>query len=573
MSRITWALIFSFLTLTSSGQSSFHRFDTLFQDFSRFEVSHLNVKSLDNLCVLAKVWGLMKYYHPKVRSGAYNWDYELFAILLKVVDVFAGERDSILLHWIHTFSYTSFNSDTPLNHTTKQTDAPYLQWIDNSGINMDLRCALKMIINKKMGRNSYYIEIGEIPKPEFVNEEKYERNPYPDAGYRLLAIYRYWNVINYYYPYRDLLGEEWDKILRTNINAFLGAKNEFQYKVQVLKLITSINDSHASLQKGGEILENALGDYYAPAEVKIFQGKAVVVNYYNKILGLNSGLMRGDIIESIDGIQVSEIISKKMDITPASNYAVKLREISRNLLRTDSEGISLSIIRNSIKSHLSVRCFKLPDEDINYKYHLQDSCCTITRENVGYINPFLLKATYIPKIMHLLRGTKGIILDFRFPPGENILAIGNYLIRKEQPFAKMTCPTNEHPGLFTYFVTSKIGGGIITSSSDIYRSPLVLLNDDETQSAAEFNTMAFRMYNKSIIIGSITAGADGDVSELNIPGGIVTTFSGLGVYYNNGKGTQRVGIIPDKIFKRTIQGIKDGKDELLQVAISTITKK
>ena len=50
-------------------------------------------------------------------------------------------------------------------------------------------------------------------------------------------------------------------------------------------------------------------------------------------------------------------------------------------------------------------------------------------------------------------------------------------------------------------------------------------------------------------------------------------ISGIGVYYPDGKETQRIGIIPDIEIKPTIKGIREGRDELLEKAISIINEK
>ena len=89
---------------------------------------------------------------------------------------------------------------------------------------------------------------------------------------------------------------------------------------------------------------------------------------------------------------------------------------------------------------------------------------------------------------------------------------------------------------------------------------------------AEYTAMAFRAGPNTTIIGSTTAGADGNVSPIFLPGGIRTMISGIGVYYPNGKETQRVGIVPDIEVKPTIEGIRTGKDELLEKAIEEILK-
>ena len=49
-----------------------------------------------------------------------------------------------------------------------------------------------------------------------------------------------------------------------------------------------------------------------------------------------------------------------------------------------------------------------------------------------------------------------------------------------------------------------------------------------------------------------------------------TSITGLGVYYPDGRETQCIGIIPDIEVKPTIEGIKQGKDEVLERAIKFI---
>jgi C-terminal processing protease CtpA/Prc len=83
--------------------------------------------------------------------------------------------------------------------------------------------------------------------------------------------------------------------------------------------------------------------------------------------------------------------------------------------------------------------------------------------------------------------------------------------------------------------------------------------------------MAFRAAG-AIVIGSTTAGAEGDVSEIPVPGGLRTAISGIGVFYPDKKPTQRFGIIPDIEVLPTIAGIRAGRDEVLEVAIQQIKK-
>ena len=94
--------------------------------------------------------------------------------------------------------------------------------------------------------------------------------------------------------------------------------------------------------------------------------------------------------------------------------------------------------------------------------------------------------------------------------------------------------------------------------------------NEKSQSQAEYTAMAFKAVNNSKIVGSTTAGADGNVSEIFLPGGLRTWISGIGIYYPDGTETQRIGIIPDVVVKPTIEGIKANRDEVLEKAIELI---
>ena len=62
------------------------------------------------------------------------------------------------------------------------------------------------------------------------------------------------------------------------------------------------------------------------------------------------------------------------------------------------------------------------------------------------------------------------------------------------------------------------------------------------------------------------------MSTIMLPGGLRTMISGIGIYYPDGSETQRVGIVPDIKIEPTVEGIKNGKDEVLEKAIEVINK-
>jgi len=112
----------------------------------------------------------------------------------------------------------------------------------------------------------------------------------------------------------------------------------------------------------------------------------------------------------------------------------------------------------------------------------------------------------------------------------------------------------------------------LTPQKPHYTGKLAILVDETSQSQAEYTAMAFRSAPHAIVVGSMTAGADGNVSQIALPGGLNTMISGIGVFYPDKKPTQRVGIVPDIEVKPTIAGIRAGRDAVLDEAVRQLLR-
>jgi hypothetical protein len=170
--------------------------------------------------------------------------------------------------------------------------------------------------------------------------------------------------------------------------------------------------------------------------------------------------------------------------------------------------------------------------------------------------------------MSVLANTKGLIIDFRCYPSDFIVfSLGKFLMPKPTKFVKFSVGSMVNPGEFTFTQPLLVGENRI----DYYKNKILIIVNEITQSSAEYHTMAFRVAPEAIVIGGTTAGADGNVSTIMLPGNIRTMISGIGVYYPDGTETQRVGIIPDIEMHPTIKGIRNGEDELMNKAIELIS--
>jgi C-terminal processing protease CtpA/Prc len=100
-----------------------------------------------------------------------------------------------------------------------------------------------------------------------------------------------------------------------------------------------------------------------------------------------------------------------------------------------------------------------------------------------------------------------------------------------------------------------------------YRGKVVVLIDERAISQSEHSCMFYEVAADAKFIGSPTAGANGDVTVLRVPGATMT-FTGHDVRHADGRQLQRVGIQPDLEVRPTPAGIKAGRDEVLEAAVA-----
>ncbi len=549
--------------------------DNEFDNGSKIDVSLLSNNKIEDIKTIGLIWGFLKYYHPNIAKGEYNWDYELFRMMPEALKMKSSkERDAVLVKWIDrlgTFEVKSKQKE--IKNQIKMM--PDLEWITNSGLSTELVEKLQRVKMAERSSNNYYIGLTNgVGNPVFKNERSYSSMKYPDAGFRLLSLFRYWNIIQYYFPYKNLIGEDWKNVLTEFIPSFINAKNELEYKLAALELIGRVHDTHANINRGDYVVLNYFGKRSLPVEVKFIEGKLIVTNLFNSESGTETGLNKGDIIKSITGRQVEEIVKEKLRQYPASNFPTQLRNLSFDILRTNDSIIKVGFINNG-KSHeamvRSVPIEQLQTEKLKLaKLYPADTCFRYITSDIAYLYPGKIKNEYLPEIMKSVQNSKGLIIDFRCYPDDFIVfTLSSYLMPQSTDFVEFSNGNIETPGLFTIREGMKVG----KENKDYYKGKVVILVNEMTQSSAEYHTMAFRVAPGAVVIGSTTAGADGNVSFFTLPGDIKTLISGIGVYYPDGKETQRVGIVPDIEVKPTIKGIIENRDEVLEKAIAVINGK
>ena len=175
----------------------------------------------------------------------------------------------------------------------------------------------------------------------------------------------------------------------------------------------------------------------------------------------------------------------------------------------------------------------------------------------------------IDSMFRELKNTKAIIFDLRQYPKGTLFMLAKYLFREPAQFASIIYPDLNYPGHFLWDDRPVVGPKP-NENFTYYEGKVIVLVSEYSQSQSEWTAMALQARKGTITIGSTTSGADGDVSFISLPGGYSTMMSGLGVFYPDRTPTQQVGVKIDVVVKPTIKGIREGRDEVLEKALSLL---
>jgi len=522
------------------------------------------ITETQKLAATAKIWGFLKYYHPNVTDGSKNWDEQLFQILPKVEEAKSAETFSLVIeNWIDSLgevkAYKVSKPISKVEYFDKNFD---LSWINKNDLfSKSLSKKLKFIEENRIQDKQYYVDFarkGGMPL-QFNNEIKYTDFKWTDKNLRLLALFRYWNYVEYFFPYKYQMDENWDNVLNEMIPRFFAPESEKDFVLAMREISIKLNDTHASTQMPQ--LFEYFGDKFIPADVKIIDEKAVVVSLKNDSLAKISDIRIGDVITKVEGKTISAILKENSKYVEGSNIPSILKNAYWAIFNGKSPSFEIDFIRQGKTAVKSINRYKYQDLKIQSQKKVK---WEILEDNIGYVDFDALDINDVPNLIAELNNTNAIIFDNRTRPHDVMFEISDWLNSEQKEFARFLDPDISYPGRYVWKNEVEKCG---KNNPDYYKGKVIILIDEKAVSHGEFTAMSLKTAPNATLIGSQTGGADGANYRFSIIKGFSTSFTCYGVFYPNKKETQRIGIVPDIEVKPTILGIQNGKDEVLDRAI------
>ncbi len=375
------------------------------------------------------------------------------------------------------------------------------------------------------------------------------------AGIRLGAIVVAWNVFQHFYPYFDVIDTDWDAELSKAIDGALRDETAEDFYYTLNEMVASLHDGHGNVYH--QTLTRMAG---MPFLVDWVEGEVVVTTVTDEI-----NLLPGDVIAAIDGEASQQALVNSERYISGSPQWMRYRALRQFGFGEEGSDVVLRVEReDSTFERTFVRTRRqgpIPERTEAAIRELEDG--------IFYVDLDRAPMAEISDRINEIVAAPGVVLDMRGYPNGNHAVIGHLLSIADTSDAWMRTPQTIYPDREDLVGFENHGWGM-TSLEPHIGGEVVFLTDGRAISYAESFMSFIEHYELAEIVGQPTAGANGNINPFQVPGGFRVVWTGMRVVKHDGTQHHTIGIQPTIPCSRTIQGIREGRDELLEKAVEVI---
>jgi hypothetical protein len=246
-----------------------------------------------------------------------------------------------------------------------------------------------------------------------------------DDGYRILAAFRLWNIIEYWFPYRNLTEESWDQVLHELLPVFVEAGDRDAYRRALMLLIARVHDSHAYI---GSALDSRppTGPCGLSFDFRFIGGQALVTHLRKAATG--EGLRVGDVILALDNRSIDDLIDEWSPFYGGSNEPARLRDVAPFLSRGECGPLTVTVDRGGHRLDIKLDRVAGWWEGRQRWYDRPGDSFQLLGDEVAFLNASTLSVESVRGYLEAALDKRGLIIDIRNYPSDNVTGLGRYFI-------------------------------------------------------------------------------------------------------------------------------------------------
>jgi C-terminal processing protease CtpA/Prc len=370
----------------------------------------------------------------------------------------------------------------------------------------------------------------------------------PDLDQRLADVVVAWSVFRHFYPYWSEVGVDWDSRLRPHLEAARGAEGRAAQRDAIRGLVADARDGHGSVTDPREASELAA----LPLSLTVVEGRLVVTSSR-----MPSEAPVGAVVTTIDGVPAEERLARAIALTSGTKQWREVRAMLQLMLGKKGATVKLGLDSGQ-GLHDVTLTFGAPPPPVK-----RPAPVTQIEPGLWYVDLTRAKMAEVFPKLDALATARGVVFDVRGYPGDAGARLLPYLLDAPETdrwmhVAKIVGPFYDLAGWLDL-------GWDLKPASPRIAGKVVFLTDGSAISYAE-SVMGYVADRKlGTIVGSTTAGANGNVASFVTPGGFNVSFTGMRVTRHDGTSPHHlVGVAPDVPVAPTVGGLRAGRDEVLE---------
>jgi C-terminal processing protease CtpA/Prc len=555
----------------------------------------LEGRGLENLRALARLYGYVRYFHPSDEAAAADWESflaaagervegaadskalagmlgELFTPLAPSVQVWAGGKDDgptgvavegEQMAWKHHGVDVASAPSGMQVYTSKRVRV--------GAVGADGVAAAGTSVVKDLGggvwcRVPVTVGVNEsgATVPKAIGDAVRSARPDwwsangKDRSARIAGVMVAWNVMEHFYPYFDVSDADWGRVLDDALTRAATDADERAYLVTIQRLVSELDDGHgnvAPLNMARPAPLDAVFDWAGDELVLVKVGE-------------QTGQAKpGDVVTKVAGVPTAEWYKEcRGRISAATEQWARWRACSdHSFFGWSNEPVELTLRRDG--KEFATRIKRRSDDAPAKEERPVDG--SELAPGVVYFNLDGAEAPAWQKALPKLKEAKGIVLDMRGYPGGAGMLMLRHLTATPIQSAKWKVPDSPLPDR----------EGVVYADSGRWNLPpaqprlgadgqrVVFVTDGRAISYAESCMGIVEAYKLGEIVGGPTAGTNGNINPFTVCGGYYIVWTGMRVIKHDDSRHHGVGIRPTIPVGRTVDGIRAGRDELLDAAV------
>lgn len=368
---------------------------------------------------------------------------------------------------------------------------------------------------------------------------------------RLADVVVTWNVYRHFYPYWKEVGSDWDSQLELLLGAVDAPASREVQRDSLRHLVALVRDGHGFVYDP----HRPVGEL--PLLLEPISDALVVTASANPVVHV------GDRIVSIDGVDFDAWAKRQASLVSGSPQWQRWQLASALNAGPVDTPVSLGLERDGHAFDVTLTYLKQAPK----LSPPRPEPITQIKEGVWYLDITRASEQALDDHLDQFSQAHALIVDLRgYPTPKTGIQLLRHLLTKPEHAQWMHMPQYNAP--FDQPIGYDDLGWNLLPVAPYIAGKVVVLTNGHAISQAESILGYFADLHLATIVGSPSAGTNGDVQNFYTPSGYRITFTGLRVTHHDGFTPFHLqGVTPDVIIEPTLQDFRAGRDVVLERAV------